>query len=120
HSPPCSWPGGGQIVDFDGRPLAEASPGPGERIVTAAIDISSLRHEREMRVGHHMLAHLRTEAYDLYRTHGYPGPSRQGSALSYEENVRLTEGANRAGKGGVRVGEAGADRGLDVAVPGSV
>ena len=100
HYPPYSWPGGSQIVDFDGRPLAEASPGPGERIVTAAIDISSLRHEREMRVGHHMLAHLRTEAYDLYRTHGYPGPSRQGSALSYEENVRLIEGAKRAGHAG--------------------
>ena len=29
HYPPYSWPGGSQIVDFDGRMLAEASPGPG-------------------------------------------------------------------------------------------
>ncbi len=33
HYPPYSWPGGSQVVDFDGRLLAEASPGPGERIV---------------------------------------------------------------------------------------
>ena len=36
HYPPYSWPGGSQIVDFDGRLLAEASPGPGERIVVSA------------------------------------------------------------------------------------
>ena len=47
HYPPYSWPGGSQIVDFDGRMLAEASPGPGERIVVAPLDISALRHERE-------------------------------------------------------------------------
>ena len=48
HYPPYSWPGGSQVVDFDGRMLAEASPGPGERIVVAPIDISALRHEREV------------------------------------------------------------------------
>ena len=48
HYPPYSWPGGSQIVDFDGRLLADASPGPGERIVVAPIDISSVRHEREI------------------------------------------------------------------------
>jgi predicted amidohydrolase len=89
--PPYSWPGGSQIVDFDGRVLAEATPGPGERIVVAPIDISALRHEREARAGHHMLAHLRTDAYDVYRTTGYP-PVRDGrtalAPLSYEENLR--------------------------------
>ena len=34
-------------MDFDGRLLAQASPGPGERIVVAPVDISALRHERE-------------------------------------------------------------------------
>jgi hypothetical protein len=29
--------------------LAQASPGPGERIVVAPIDISALRHERASR-----------------------------------------------------------------------
>ena len=72
HYPPYSWPGGSQIVDFDGRLLAEASPGPGERIVVAPIDISALRHERSTRTGHQMLSHLRTEAYPVYLGHRYP------------------------------------------------
>jgi len=72
HYPPYSWPGGSQVIDFDGRILAEASPGPGERIVVAPIDISALRHERDTRKGHQMLAHLRNEAYPVYRGHRYP------------------------------------------------
>ena len=40
--------------------------------MVAPIDISSLRHERASRVGHHMLSHLRTEAYPVYRESGYP------------------------------------------------
>ncbi len=89
HFPPYSWPGGSQIVDFDGRMLAEASPGPGERIVVAPIDITALRHERATRSGHHMLAHLRTEAYPVYAQHRYP-PARVSAAdRSYERNVTL-------------------------------
>ncbi len=95
HYPPYSWPGGSQVVDFEGRVLAEATPGPGERIVVAPIDISALRHERASRLGHHMLAHLRTGAYDVYQTPGYPGARRQRTPLSYEENVRLIETAKR-------------------------
>ncbi len=63
HYPPFSWPGGSMIVDFDGRVLAQADPGPGEKIVVAEIDVEALRATRERRLGHHMLAHLRTEAY---------------------------------------------------------
>jgi hypothetical protein len=55
------------VVDYDGRLLAQASPGPGERIVVAAIDIEMLRHERRMRRAHQTLAHLRTECYPMYR-----------------------------------------------------
>jgi formamidase len=84
HYPPYSWPGGSQIVDFDGRLVVEASPGPGERIVTGPVDVSALRHERETRTGHHMLAHLRTEAYPIYRTPAYPPPAEP---LSYESNL---------------------------------
>jgi predicted amidohydrolase len=94
--PPYSWPGGSQVVDFDGRLLAQASPGPGERIVVAPVDISSLRHERRTRSGHHMLAHLRTEAYPLYRRPGYPPRENERVALSYEENIRRIEMAKRA------------------------
>ena len=52
--------------------LADASPGPGERIVVAPIDITALRHERATRRGHHMLAHLRTEAYPVYASGPLP------------------------------------------------
>jgi len=95
HYPPYSWPGGSQIVDFEGRLLAEASPGPGERIVVAPIDISALRHERATRRGHHMLAHLRTEAYPVYASHRYPPglPDSSDKTLSYEQNNRLIEQA---------------------------
>ncbi len=69
----------------DGRLLAEATPGPGERIVVAPIDVSALRHERESRSGHHMLAHLRTEAYPVYGVPMYaPAPL---AAMSYEGNL---------------------------------
>jgi predicted amidohydrolase len=101
HYPPYSWPGGSMIVDFDGRILAEASPGPGERIVVAPVDISALRHERQMRRGHHMLAHLRTEAYPVYATHQYP-PRHSAASFnnssaqpSYEGNNELIEEAKR-------------------------
>jgi formamidase len=92
HYPPYSWPGGSQVVDFDGRMLAEASPGPGERIVVATIDIDALRHERRTRSGHHMTAHLRTEAYPIYMRHVYPPAPAGTPALSYEANLeRIAE-----------------------------
>jgi hypothetical protein len=85
-------------VDYDGRLLAQASPGPGERIVVAPIDVTALRHERETRQGHHMLAHLRTEAYPVYRDRRYPPPLEDGTApgaLSYERNLTLIAEAKR-------------------------
>lgn len=100
HYPPYSWPGGSQVVDFDGRLLAEASPGPGERIVVAPIDVSALRHERHTRVGHHMPSHLRTEAYPLYRSPGYPVRLRASDTLSYEENTRRIAEAKMRWQGG--------------------
>jgi len=94
HYPPYSWPGGSQVVDFDGRMLAEASPGPGERIVVAPIDISALRHERATRQGHHMAAHLRTEAYPVYRGPVFPpGTSDAANRLSFEANVARIQSA---------------------------
>ncbi len=61
--PPFSWPGGSMVVDYDGRVLAQADPGEGEKIVVAPIDIDALRTERKRRVGHDMLAQLRTEVH---------------------------------------------------------
>ncbi|HMC63962.1 MAG TPA: nitrilase-related carbon-nitrogen hydrolase [Gemmataceae bacterium] len=103
HYPPFTWPGGSMIVDYDGRLLAQADPGPGEKIVVAPIDIEALRAERDRRRGHHMLAHLRTEAYTGYQRPIYPGSLADGVAkLTVEGNER----AIAAGKGRVEGGRA--------------
>jgi formamidase len=83
HYPPFSWPGGSMVVDYDGRLLAQADPGPGEKIVVAPVDIAALRHERDRRAGHHMLAHLRTETHKhsraaIYQPAGAP-PTTEGN-----------------------------------------
>ena len=70
HYPPFSWPGGSMCVDYDGRILAQADPGPGEKVVVAPIDIDRLRQERERRRGHDTRAHFRAEI------HGYSNRSR--------------------------------------------
>lgn len=61
--PPFSWPGGSMVVDYDGRILAQADPGEGERVVVGPIDIATLRAERERRIGHDMRSHLRSEIH---------------------------------------------------------
>ena len=43
HYPPFSWPGGSMIVDYDGRVLSQADPGPGDKIVVGPIDLQALR-----------------------------------------------------------------------------
>lgn len=93
--PPFTWPGGSMVVDYDGRILAQADPGPGEKIVVAAIDLAALRAERERRIGHHMLAHLRTEAYTRVRQPVYPGGQCSREALSIAGNEKATEIAKR-------------------------
>jgi predicted amidohydrolase len=88
--PPFSWPGGSMVVDYDGRILAQADPGPGEKIVVAPIDIAALRAERERRGGHHMLAHLRTEAYTQARRPLYPAGLAEHGPLSIAGNELAT------------------------------
>src|SRR5262249_21903189 len=89
YYPPFSWPGGSMIVDYDGWLIAQADPGPGEKIVVGPVDIHALRVERERRRGHHLLAHLRMEAYAGYRRSLYPGSLTDGStALTIEGNDR--------------------------------
>lgn len=92
--PPFSWPGGSMVLDFDGRILAQADPGPGEKIVVAPIDIGALRAERERRIGHHMLGHLRTETHRRANRPIYPGSLGEEPILSIEAN----EQAIRRGK----------------------
>jgi len=73
HYPPFSWPGGSMVVDFDGRILSQADPGPGDKIVVGPIDIAALRHARQTRNGHAFLDHLRTSAYALPEDVGMKG-----------------------------------------------
>ncbi|MBT8137177.1 MAG: nitrilase [Gammaproteobacteria bacterium] len=76
--PPFSWPGGSMVVDYDGRILAQADPGPGEKVVVAPIDIARLRGERQRRGGHDMRAHLRTEIHDYMDTSRLPRGGETG------------------------------------------
>jgi hypothetical protein len=57
------------------------------------LDISALRHERMVRRGHNMLAHLRTEAYPIYQDHLYPPTFDELSheGLSFERNNQLID-----------------------------
>jgi predicted amidohydrolase len=73
HYPPFSWPGGSMVVDYDGRILSQADPGPGDKIVVGPIDIAVLRHARNTRKGHAFLDHLRTSAYALPEDVGMKG-----------------------------------------------
>lgn len=96
HYPPFSWPGGSMIVDYDGRILAQADPGPGEKIVVGPIDLAALRHERERRQGHHMLSHLRMEAYAAYRQPVYPRGMANAKTLTIAgNNQAIAEGKRR-------------------------
>ena len=93
--PPFSWPGGSMVVDFDGRVLAQADPGPGEKIVVGPVDLAALRDARERRLGHHMLAHLRTEAYPVYRTPVYPGTPTAEKRTVPDQDALIAETRRR-------------------------
>jgi len=88
--PPFSWPGGSMIVDYDGRILAQADPGPVEKIVVGPVDLAALRAERRRRRGHHLLAHLRTEAYPAYGQSIYPPGTASDGAVTVEKNEAST------------------------------
>jgi len=91
HYPPFSWPGGSMIVDFEGRILTQADPGPGEKIAVGPVDIGALRHERTTRRGHQTLGHLRSECYPMYREGFYPaGRGADREKLSIEGNDEAT------------------------------
>jgi formamidase len=95
HYPPFSWPGGSMIVDYDGRVLARAEAGTGTKIVVGPIDIDALRHERARRSGHHVLGHLRTEAYPLYSRRVYPAGTGDSGPPTIERNKALTDQSRR-------------------------
>ncbi|MCA9322927.1 MAG: nitrilase, partial [Planctomycetes bacterium] len=97
HYPPFSWPGGSMAVDYDGRILAEAPPGSGEKIVVAPIAIDVLREERARRQGHAMASHLRSELYTEQRKPRLPrGPHPDQRSL--EGNLaRIATGRQEGG-----------------------
>ena len=51
------------IVDYDGRILSQADPGPGEKVVVAPINIQALRDEKTRRLGHDTVTHSRSGLY---------------------------------------------------------
>lgn len=87
HYPPFSWPGGSMVVDYDGRILAQADPGPGEKVVVAPIDIAALRHERERRRGHDTRAHTRSELYEYLNVQRLQGSDGEISADTLERRI---------------------------------
>ncbi len=87
HYPPFSWPGGSMIVDYDGRVLSQADPGPGEKVVVGPVNIAALRQERLRREGHNMRAHHRSTAYN-YQSRDYLPPSADETSIeSLKERI---------------------------------
>ncbi len=97
--PPFSWPGGSMIVDFDGRLLAQAESGGGERIVVGPIDLAALRAERERRRGHHVLSQMRMETYRAYRQSLYPpGSGATGPLDAARVEAAIAQAKSRTGE----------------------
>ena len=86
--PPFSWPGGSMVVDYDGRILAQADPGPGEKVVVAPIDIAALRHERDRRLGHDTIAHSRSDLYKYLSSERLAPAQGEISIASLEQRIR--------------------------------
>ncbi len=94
--PPFSWPGGSMVVDYDGRVLAAADPGEGEKVVVAPIDIGLLRAERQRRAGHDMRAHLRSELH-TYLGRAYLAPATDHPLTADTIRRRIAEARRRVG-----------------------
>jgi len=93
--PPFSWPGGSMIVDHDGRVLAQADPGPGEKVVVGPVDVNAIRRERRRRRGHDLRAHLRTGIHDYLRRPGFPPAAADDHPITREGIERRID-ASRA------------------------
>ncbi|MED5399379.1 MAG: nitrilase-related carbon-nitrogen hydrolase [Planctomycetota bacterium] len=96
HYPPFSWPGGSMVVDFDGRILAQADAGPGEKVVVAPIDLAALRAERHRRIGHDMRSHLRSEVHN-YLGQSWLPPAEAHPLTGAAIRERIDLGRKRSG-----------------------
>jgi hypothetical protein len=89
------------IVDYDGRILAQAEPGPGEKVIVAPIDLSALRSERARRFGHDMRSHLRSEMYRYLDHPWFPGASPAEHPLTAEsirDRIRIAKERTEVGR----------------------
>ena len=102
HYPPYSWPGGSPRSSTS---TAACSPTrrPGPASGSSSRRSTSRRCATSARrgVGHHMLAHLRTEAYDVYRAHFYPPREIEGARRLRGPLVRGQRAARRHRKRGM-------------------
>jgi len=97
--PPFSWPGGSMVVDYDGRVLAQADPGEGEKVVVGPIDIETLRAERERRIGHDMRSHLRSEVHSyMNRPHLKPAAAGEQPISIESVKARIEDAKQREGE----------------------
>jgi predicted amidohydrolase len=78
--------GGSFIADFEGRILAQ-TPGGGEAMTYATLDIDALRDHRQHARGNNFLAHLRLGAFDYWKEPGYTpqGQFKEAPELTMEE-----------------------------------
>lgn len=83
------------VVDYDGRILAQADPGPGEKVVVAPIDLAALRAERSRRTGHDMRAHLRSEIHDYLKSPHFAPAGDDDHPLTLEGNCRRINAARQ-------------------------
>ena len=93
------------VVDYDGRILGQADPGPGEKIVVAPIHIDMLRAERERRSGHDMRAHLRTGLHSYFRKEWLEpasGPIDSASIKVRIDDAKSRLKQNQQGKDGAK------------------
>jgi predicted amidohydrolase len=97
--PPFSWPGGSMIVDFDGRVLSQADPGPGEKIVVGPLDLAALRAARRERQTHAFLAQRRVEAYAAQRSPAFHGPAAAADRTVRGLTARIEERKRAIGYG---------------------
>jgi formamidase len=94
--PPFSWPGSSMIVDYDGRILAQASPGPGEQVTVAPIAIDTLRQERSRRAGHDTLSHLRHAAHPYFADGGLdPDPDHPHTIDQHRQRIQRAQERRR-------------------------
>ena len=79
--------------DYDGRVLAQADAGPGEKVVVAPIALGTLRAERERRMGHDMRSHLRSELHPYAGAPWFP-PAEQ-HPITLDSNRSRIKAAKR-------------------------